>query len=357
MGVLTYRAEQALLGAMIADPGLVGRLGYLEPGDFAWNAHRMLHQGMCAAARAGRISTGSWREAVAAAGPGYLDELRAACPEPLHGPAYGAMVMQASARRTVVSLADDLAVEAGTFGYDAARLVRAVGTAGHETDGHARHLAQLAVAMRSHGAGFNPDTALGPAGPARVLSGERPRPATPATSAAGDVGVSEAALDRERERAEERVLAALIQGHRETRQIVTLLPGSAFGDALRREIFSAIWSLYTYARPVDALTVDWEVTRARASLSGQEAGNAPRAVSEESYVGRLARTSVGDGPVTRTADFLLTRFSRAGNGRPPTVTGQVRALRSVPRSAPQPDPGQVMLQPPGHPGPGREPRR
>jgi hypothetical protein len=335
MAVLTFRAEQALLWAMFADPGLAGMLGYLEPGDFAWNEHRMLHEAVTAAILSG-ASAGERREAAAAAaGPGYLDELRAACPDPLHGPAYGEMVMQASARRTVASVADDLADQAGTLGYDAARLVRAVGAAGHDTDVHARHLARLAAAMRSHGAQFNPGTALAPPAPATAESGQA--------------------------RAEERVLAALIQGNRETGQVISMLPAAAFGGPLRREIFTAIRSLYASARPIDALTVDWEVTRAQASFGGQEAGSAPAASGGESYAERLARTSVGDGPVTRTADFLLTQFSPAASrGRHPAVTRPARILHSVPEPAPQPDPGPHLAQPPSSrpgPEPGRGPRR
>jgi hypothetical protein len=177
MGVLTYRAEQALLGAMLQRPELAGMLGYLEPGDFAWNPHRVLYSAMTTTAMVGNVGAGEWRTAVETAirpqlSADYLEEIQAACPDPLHGPAYGAMVMEASARRTVADLAEDVASEAGALEYDTGRLVRAVGAAGHEMDNDAFHLARVTAAMRVHSARFNPDTSSGVAGPAEP--GERP---------------------------------------------------------------------------------------------------------------------------------------------------------------------------------------
>jgi len=153
-------------------------------------------------------------------------------------------------------------------------------------------------------------------------------------------------------------ITALIQGHRETRQVMSMLPGSAFADLLRREIFHAIRSLFASDRPIDPLTVDWEVTRSRASSGRQETEAA--ADSGDSYVTRLSRLSIGDDPVTRTADALIVALSQSGNGS--------RMLHSVSGPAARPGTGQApvgdnsdpadssprLLQPPPRlPGPDR----
>jgi replicative DNA helicase len=253
MGVLTCRAGQALLGAMLQRPELVGMLGYLEPGDFAWNQHRVLYNAMARTAMAGNVGAGEWRAAVEAAvrpqlSAEYLEEVQAGCPDPLHGPAYGAMVMDASARRTVADLAEDIASEAGALEYDTGRLIRAVGAAGHEMDNDALHLARVAAAMRVHSERFNPDTSSGAEGPAESIA------------------------ESEQAAAEERILAALIQGHHETRQVMGILIGSAFIDPLRREVFEAVRSLFASNRPIDPLTVDWELTRSRSSSGRPKPG-------------------------------------------------------------------------------------
>ena len=168
-----------------------------------------------------------------------------------------------------------------------------------------------------------------------MLSG----PVTPAVAAVWEEAGRTAIAESEQAAAEERVLVALIQGHRETRQVMGMLSGGAFADPLRREVFQAVRALFASGRPIDPLTVDWEVTRSRSSSGRPETG--PTADSGDSYVTRLSRTTVGDGPVTRTADALLTVLSRPGNG--------LGALHSISGFAARPGPGQVPVR--GNSGP------
>jgi hypothetical protein len=350
MAVLTYRAEQALLGAMLQQPRLAGMLGYLEPGDFAWNQHRVLLDALTTAARSGTVNAGEWRAAIEAAAlpqlsPEYLDELQAACSDPRHGPAYGAMVMEASTRRTVAELAEDLASEAETLGYDSGRLIRAAGAAGHEIDNDARYLALVATAMRAHSARFNPDTSFGAAGPPERGNQPTPtRPGSPAASTAWQAALESAAPESEQAKVEERVLAALVQRHRETGQVMSTLPGTAFTDPFRREVFYAIRSLFASTRPIDPLTIDWEVTRSQASSSGTVTRGRSTADSDDSYVTRLSRMSIGDAPVTSTADALLAELNRSGNEMGSGKAEQPRALRSVPGPMTRSVPGQAPVR-------------
>jgi hypothetical protein len=341
MGVLTYRAERALLGAMLGDRRLVSMLDYIETDDFAWDKHRKLHDVLAAAAGTGAVSAADWRQVVElAADPdieaGYLDELQAACPDPLHGPDYAAMVVEASVRRMLARHADELAAEAESVGRDARRLITAAGALGHQADTEARHMARVAAAIRVHSAQFSPDTSTG-----KAAEGE-------SAPAAGQAW------------SEERVLGALIQQHPETGQVLAMLPATVFTSPLRREIFEVIRSLHVGKRPVDALTVDWELARRQAASGIRD--EAP-AGPDESYAARLVRLNTGNGPVIGTAHALLTAYAKAGNSSQPATRDPAVPLRSTPGPMPLAGPGpghtqsrnsrpDLLEPPPGRPGPG-----
>jgi hypothetical protein len=292
MGVLTHRAEQGVLGAMLRDPGQAAMLGYLESGDFASNRHRMVRDAIMAASRSAARTGLGWRSRVEmAAGPEisaeYLDELEAACPDPGHGPAYAAMVLEASVRRSLLGHAEDLASQAETLGYDAERLARAAGGDDRRGERYALHMAWIATAMRGHAAQFDPDT-------------------TPAAAEPSSEGSEE----------EQIVLGALIQGHRESAQVVSMLPTAAFTGLLRREIFQAIRTLRSSGRPVDELIVDWEVARNHMRHESQPPNEESVVDDQPSYVSRLAVIALGTGaPIARAAIILLENLAGRVNGQ------------------------------------------
>jgi hypothetical protein len=301
---------------MIADPSLAARLSarYLERGDFSDSQHRSLYALIHALSVAGTLTGSAWREAIVlAGGPAvseqYLDDLVAACPDPSHGAAYGALVLQARVHREVAAHAAHLARQAVLLSHDARRLTEAIGGGVSQTEAFAHHLAAVAGALREHAASGLEDARLAPG--------------TTARSGA------------EQELLEERVLAALIQQHPESDQLLRRLPAGAFTDPLRRRIFLAVRGLWSSGRPVDELTVDWELATGHTPV-GQRAAGVPAAYSAgDSYSTRLARTSLGDDPPVKTAHALLVRLHRAGRSRQP--------LEPSP-----PGPGQdLTLKPPG----------
>jgi hypothetical protein len=162
MGILTRRAEQALLGAMLRQPGLGTRLDYVEGADFAASEHRVLHRAIMTASQSWQGDK-PWRDAVlAAAGPdiqsGYLSELEAACPDPLHGKAYAALVLTAYAHRALLESADDdHSGLSRTLSYDAERLLRAGADGGRHADGLAQHTGRVAEALRKWATRSDPD--------------------------------------------------------------------------------------------------------------------------------------------------------------------------------------------------------
>lgn len=282
MDTLTSRAERALLGAMLRDPALVLALGYVELADFALNRHRLLYTAVKTASGTWDGSR-PWDVTVAAAAEeatplDYIDELEAACPDPGHGRTYAALVLDAHFQRAMLEAAGDAGALAETVSYDAARLTQARSPGAPGAVRIAGHADRTALVIGRHAAAFIPDTAYAPAGP-------------PLASA-----------DRQA-RDEEHILGALIDGHRAARQILAVTGPAAFRDPLRREVFTAILAADAAGHAIDPLTVDWELTRARAWR-----GDHGQAADEDSrsYATRLAGAAPA-GEIMQTARSLARR--------------------------------------------------
>lgn len=324
MGTLTHRAEQALLGAMLHIPDLAARLDYLEPGDFASNRHRLVFSAIRTASNSGQRE--NWRGAVEKAAGSeisqrYLDELEVACPEPRHGPAYGLMVLEASARRDLLGHATDLADQAESLRYSAQRVIRAGGTGGHRSEAHAGLVAGVATAIRVHAGRFDPDNTWAVTAPP---SGQVSRRGT---------------------FLEETALAALIQHHPAALRVARALPSPlAFADPLRRNIYQAVCDLASTGRPVDALTVDWELARGQGAADGQRSGGGTVGDDMPSYVTRLANIPTAGAPVTVTVSLL----ARGHNGQQPAEDGSATRPRAPGTVAGPAAPSQTahLLRPP-----------
>lgn len=312
MTTLTLRAEHALLGAALADPGLIDAVRrYLTPDSFTTGRAQAVFAA-CAAARAEERSSspGAWFKTVKA-GSGvsarYLRELEEACPDPAHGLSYGALVMEAAARRSLADAAKQAARTSNGLRQDASRLARADGTGGRRAVELARHATSVADALRIHAVVFDPD-----------ITQVRPGPAL---------------APRGRSQQEERVLSAILQRHSQTERIFRLPLDDAFTSRNRTEIFRAAKNLYVGARDIDELTVDWEVARRAAGEAPQRRTGTPPRSTEPTYAQRLASAPMPSADILATASSL----TQAGLGR-----------RAAPRQRP------VLLQPPpGMPlGPG-----
>jgi DnaB helicase-like protein len=347
---LTARAERALLGAIIADPGLAGRLGYLRPADFddAWN--RLVYSAILVARRDHPPVPDGWREAIIrAAGPGVvaredLDALVGDCPDPGHGAAYGAMVVQGGALAILREQARELAARARQLAGSAGRQGLGHGVAGLEAGVAAGHLGRVAAAIRQHA------DDLGPTAGHAALSGE--------------LGVSGV-----RARREELVLAALLRlGRTAARALAERLPASVFSDPYRRVVFETIAAMRQAGRPVDALTVDWELARAGLPLYDRPDAGAD-GIGTETFAMRLARAEVTDEQAMTAVSALGGGQSR-GIGRraapdpaPPWGRGPQRG-HGMPGQVPSLDgegakPSRAVQRPPGRrsDGPDRGPQQ
>jgi hypothetical protein len=344
---LTDRVELALLGALITNPGLVPRLEYLEPRDFADDLHRAVYEAIRSLPDSTAPSASDRITAIArAAGPRvseeYVHELAASCPDPRHATAYGLRLVQAALYRQLSETAAVLRTQAARLGYEQARVIEAEASSGPQALDTARHLGLLSAALRQHTAPVAPATA--PAAEARRPAASQDRDAPHLTAS-------------EQELREERVLTALLQRHRESDQILAFLPAAAFTSPDRQEIFRAIRRLRQASQPVDELTVSWELATGRDS-SSQRYGNPDLASGAYTTVMRLAGVNdPGQSPSKEARGMLSQLDRRTAPGRQPARHAQPG---QAPRQAsPSPAAGFPATQVPeaADPQQRREPRR
>jgi DnaB-like helicase N terminal domain len=275
---LTRRAEQAALGAMIADRQLAARLAYLEPEDFTDPRRQWVFRTIRQLSATQQHAPGNWSDLIAkTAGRWvtrkYLDELAAACPDPDHGPAYGAMLVQAAVYRQARGHADQMDDHAIALRAEGSRLSAANAPGAGQAARLGTLLADVARAVRGHTAALAP-AAPGPADAA----GPGPGAATPA------------------DQREELVLSAVLQEHPQAGQILSYLPAAAFTSPACQEIFRAARRLNQSGRLVDELTVSWELATRTAvtAILSPESASQPQVPS--GYIRALAGTGIGVGP-------------------------------------------------------------
>jgi DnaB-like helicase N terminal domain len=315
---LTRRAEQAALGAMITDRQLAARLGYLEPEDFTDPRHSWVFRTIRQLSATQQQAPGNWSDLIAkTAGRWvtrkYLDELAAACPDPAHGPAYGAMLVQAAVYRQARGHADEMDDHAIALRAEGSRLTAANAPGAGRAARLGALLAEVARAVRGHTAALAP-AALGPAD----IAGPRPRAAA-ATPA---------------DRREELVLSAVVQGHPEAGQILSYLPAAAFSSPERQEIFRAARRLSQSGRPVDELTVSWELATRSAADAVLSPESTPRPQGPDGYIAWLAGTgiSASQSPLRAAHDLDAQLRHRTSHG-PRPAAGNRDQVEDAPAAA------------------------
>lgn len=302
---LIDRAEQAVLGAMITDQRLAAQFSYLVPEDFTDLRHRWVFTTVRQLSTTPRRVPGSWRELIEQATGRWvtrehLDGLAAACPDARHSPAYGAMLVQAAVYRQVRDHADQMDVQAAQLRTEGSRLSEAGAHAAGQAAELGALLTQTAKAVRGHTAALAP-AAHGTAG--GTAPGHPERPTT---------------LAQERE---EFVLSAVLRGHPQAGQILSFLPAAAFTSPERQEIFRAARRLSQSGRPIDELTVSWELATRYAVTVVVSPERALQPQVPDSDIGRLARTDVGAGrqPLHAAQDLDAWCRYRAARGTGPAA--------------------------------------
>ena len=241
-------AEQAVLGAVLLDPGQLAQLEWLEPDHF----YRPVHQALFTALRKLRAEghpavdengavplswvTDAVSEASVAA-PGmsapYAFTLVSVCPRPRHAPVYGRMVLEGAIHRSVTEHATRLHHAAHT---DA--LQGEVEETLHYADVLRGVLSDLA---RRWGSEQRP---VAPAGAPAVV------PVAPPPTRVDQVADDERFL-----------LAVLVERPAEVDTVVGWLRPGDFADPAHGQIYRCLGSLHHRGEPIDRITVLWEAQR------------------------------------------------------------------------------------------------
>lgn len=316
---LTYRAERALLGALLRDPASLDDIPFLTAGDFASEQHGEVFNAIAAAhARPLDDSPVPFEFAVAfsTSPPGisvrYLQSLSEACPDSANASAYARMVMESSLRRQLLVHADRLFRDAGDLHFEVGRFTK-VAAPENGVQEFPTHLLKLAHAMWVHARTFDPGTEI-PDG--RQPSSE-PEETVRNATASSPITATEAAAE-EQAHQEEEVLADLIQHYRQNSTVLDWLPSEAFTAGPRRDVYEAITALARDGQPIDVLIVEWHLASSRAVRQPRpdlvQAGartGPPTWTDVLGYVGLVAALPVAEGVATMTGRALLERHTRA----------------------------------------------
>jgi hypothetical protein len=318
---LTSRAERAVLGAMILDRSLVSRLNYLEWNDFSDRGLRDVLTAVRVTAGEPGIGDRDWPAAVSEQAGRFgarrhIADVVDACEVAAHGPAYAALLLEASLGRRLAAQGQRLVADASELAQQAARVVTANGAGGPSA-------AELAVHLSDLGNAFNAHTAR--AAIAAAHPGQLPQAPLTASAAPHDAW----------KQREDHVLAALLTRHPESGHVLASLPAVAFGDPYRQALFRAIRRLDAAGQPVDPLTVDWEAAR----------HGIPPAGHTHSHATILARATM-DGSPAQAAAVLRARLDRGTSSLPACSPQPPAQPAPAPR---QPGPRPYLPQPPSPP--------
>jgi replicative DNA helicase len=277
------QAEQAVLGAVLLDPGQLDHLDWLEPAHF----YRPAHQALFAALRHLR-ATGqpvlaadgtvpvSWvSEAVAEAEQHargltfvYAHVLVSACPRPEHAPVYGRMVLEGAIHRTVTEHAVRLHQSARA---DAVR--GEVGATLHHADVLAVVLEDLARRWGTEPRPASPAPPILPTGPA--------------------LGDAQAVADDE-----QLLIAALTQRPAGMDEVIGWLQPQDFADPSHGQLYRCLGALHHRGEPIDSVTLLWEAQRRGLLADGTVTGEQISAICDG--VGPGSAQWLGEG-VARSA--------------------------------------------------------
>lgn len=299
---LLLRAEQAVLGAVLLDPGQLTRLDWLSPEHFSRPVHRALFAAMrtlhtaahpAVSAEAEGVVPLSWvtgtvdeasRHVRGLTAP-YAHTLIAACPRSGHAPLYGRMVLEGAIHRTVTE--------------------------------HAVHLHQAARADALRGdvedALHQADVLAGVLGDLAYRWGTEPRPQAPTTPPA--IAAAEPPLAGTDEVVEDErfLLAVLTDRSGAMDEVAGWLRPDDFADTAHGQLYRCLGALHHRGEPVDRMTLLWEAQR--------------RGLLADGTVTADQLHGICDGVGAGSAEWLGERIMRSSLTR--TAAASARAIRAL----------------------------
>ncbi|NEA75445.1 helicase DnaB [Streptomyces sp. So13.3] len=241
------QAEQAVLGAILLDPGQLPSLTWLDPAHFYRPAHRALFAAMRKLHADGQLTvtaeeevavewvTGAVAEAsryVRGLSAGYAHTLIAACPRSGHAAVYGRMVLEGAIHRTVTEHAVRL--------HQAARADALQG----RVDGALHHADVLADVLTDLARRW----------------GTEPRPLAPAGSPETMTQPASAATEQALQD-EQFLLSVLVNQPPAMGNVIGWLRPTDFAGHGHGQLYRCLGALHHRGEPIDHLTVLWEAQR------------------------------------------------------------------------------------------------
>jgi DnaB-like helicase N terminal domain len=377
---LTYRAEQAVLGALLTDPARAADAG-LGTADFADRRHQAIFaaltgqetQALGLFARVRDWLRGSPLRREAQQVSAYMANLPAACPEPANLGRYVQMVTEARHQRAEAAAAERQGQEAETLARAAAWLAQSAQQAGDSRSwlrsgvqpgsGEGQLPDDVALLARSLRAPGQPairasqSVAAAP-GPQQLPALGQRLPATggqsvtrsradrPRPAGAGPIGQQIPVQRRPGLAAPRRplgvrdvqdmILADLLQHPGYARDVISWLPAEMFKAGPRRDLYLLISALIRDEQPVDPLVIAWDVGRSR-DLAARDT---PEQVLDPDYVLRMGAIRVGPGSAAvlgrgLLADAVCTKRFGADWPKSELLTRPVGIV--IPSRAPEPE--------------------
>ncbi|GHG27416.1 DnaB-like helicase N-terminal domain-containing protein [Streptomyces zaomyceticus] len=294
------KAEQAVLGAVLLDPGQLSHLEWLTPDRFYRPAHQALFaallklrgNGHPAVEGEGPVPLSWVTDAVAEAGlhvrgltASYAHLLVSACPRPAHAPVYGRMVLEGAIHRTVAQHAIRLHQEARA------------GAVRGEVEGALHHTDVLTGVLTDLARRW----------------GTEPRPVAPATSQAPDPPALPPAQADQVAEDEEFLLSVLVERPGAMGEVVDWLRPGDFADPVHGQLYQCLGALHHRGEPIDRITLLWEAQRRGLLADGT--------LSEDRF------TAICDGVGAGDAEWLGKQVMRSSLTRTAVATAHaVRAL-------------------------------
>jgi hypothetical protein len=257
--ILVYRAEQAVLGALLQRPEVLRNIAHLDPSQFVDASHAALFDVIRAALAQDPAQSGTeLASRLQAVGNGPdVEALIDACPDPGGVAAYARMLVEADFERTMAAHAD--------------RLWR-------DSEPESLRRAEAFV-LDQHPPQVSVDAEDAPV--PGSWKGSRPN-------------------------REEHILADLIQHPDEFSQLPASMRPDSFSAETRSRLYEVLSDIHSRGEPVDKLTVAWELDRLQRAGLHAEVGVDPVA-----YVDRLAALPIEPGVSVQLAEGLATTARRA----------------------------------------------
>jgi replicative DNA helicase len=284
MSYLSVRAEQALIGAMLAERPLPSEMAYLRAQDLAHDVHRKLFEAIVNVRDHNIAWTGeqlttavALRVNISGVDASWLGELRDTCPEPAHIAAYARMIQLAAFRRDIAAHGERIAATANT---------------GRATGETAVYMTKLAQALTRQAEVFSAYTVTDDTGPIRVST---------RVGATGAAGETRAGL-------EDQILGDLLQHPHLAAELARALPSSTFTSGQRREIYETMVMLAEAGDLIDEIIVLWTLENQRgiASMFGDRPQWTPGAAEPDAaYLTRLAAMEVSVGTAVKVGQELV----------------------------------------------------